>query len=66
MGLKIGQAFVDYLCGGQTKLESDLSFISNCRGDFNDDTLVKIVPNDFTNWQFMITIRLYIDHVPIK
>ena len=46
------------------KLESDFSLISNCHGHFDDITLVHLVSNDFTNQQFMISIRLSIDHVP--
>ena len=57
--------YVDYLCRGQMKLESDFSFISNCRCDFDDVALVQLVSNDFTNRRFMIFIRFYIDHVPI-
>ena len=47
------------------KLESDFNFISNCHGYFDDITLVQLVSNDFTNQQFMISIWLSIDHVPI-
>ena len=43
-------------------LESDFSFISYSNSD--DVTLVQPIPNDFTNRRFMISFRIYIDHVP--
>ena len=47
------------------KLVSDFGFISNCRGDFDDVKLVQLVSSDFTNQRFMISIRIYTDHLPI-
>ena len=47
------------------KLEFDFSFNSKCRCDFDDVTMVQLVSNDFINRRFMISIRLYVDHVSI-
>ena len=47
------------------KLESDFGFISNCRGDFDNVKLVQIVSGDFTNQRFMLSIRIYTNHLII-
>ena len=65
MVLKIEQTYIDYLYRSQMKLESDFSFISNHRDSSDDVTLFKTISNEVTNRQFMVSIWIYIDCMPL-
>ena len=50
---KDARTSVEYLYVGQMKFESAFSFISNCRGNSDDVTLLQPVSSDFTNQRFI-------------
>ena len=53
---KIEQTSINVVCGGQMKRKSDLSLISNCRGNSDDVTLVQQISDNLSNRLFMISI----------